>query len=107
MEEAGAAFCWLDRREIAARIPFAAPPWEAGVLDPLGGSLRIRRALGALAARVDIHRGEVVSVASDGSVTLADGTVVGSCVPLRARGLRAAAGEHRAPVCGVAGCGMF
>jgi sarcosine oxidase len=76
MEEAGAAFSWLDRREIAARIPFAAPPWEDAVLDPLGGSLRIRRALGALAARVDIHRGEVASVAGDGSVTLADGTVV-------------------------------
>ena len=76
MEAAGAAFSWLNRREIAARIPFAAPPWEHAVLDPLGGSLRIRRALAALAARVDIRRGEVVSVAGDGSVTLADGTVV-------------------------------
>ena len=70
-----AAFSWLDRREIADRIPFAAPPWALGVLDPLGGSLRIRRALGALARRVDIHRGEVASVADDGSVTPADGTV--------------------------------
>ena len=26
METAGAPFSWLDRREIAARIPFAAPP---------------------------------------------------------------------------------
>ena len=76
MEQAGAAFSWLDRREIAARIPFAAPPWEHGVLDPLGGSLRIRRALAALARRVDIHRAEVASVAGDGSVTLADGTVM-------------------------------
>jgi sarcosine oxidase len=76
MEQAGAVFCWLDRREIAARIPFVAAPWEAGVLDPLGGSLRIRLALGALARRVDIHRAEVASVASDGSVTLVDGTVV-------------------------------
>ena len=134
MEAAGAAFSWLDRREIAARIPFAAPPWEHAVLDPLGGSLRIRRALAALAARVDIHRGEVASVAGDGSVTLADGTVVRAdrvliCagvqtpalfgplgvefaphirvtyagrrrhrrrVPVRARGLRAAAGQHGA-----------
>ena len=24
------AFSWLDRREIAARIPFVAPPWEHG-----------------------------------------------------------------------------
>jgi len=76
MKEAGAAFSWLDRREIEARIPFVAAPWETGVLDPLGGSLRIHRALAALARRVDIHRGEVVSVADDGSVTLADGTVV-------------------------------
>jgi glycine/D-amino acid oxidase-like deaminating enzyme len=76
MEEAGAAFSWLDRTEIAARIPFVAAPWEAGILDPLGGSLRIRRALGALARRVDIRRGDVVSVADDGLVTLADGAVV-------------------------------
>ncbi len=76
MKDAGAAFSWLDRSEIAARIPFAAAPWEIGLLDPLGGSLRIRRALGTLARRVAIHRGEVVSVASDGSTALADGTVV-------------------------------
>ena len=47
MEQAGAAFSWLDRREIAAGIPFAAAPWKAGVLDPLGGSLRLRRARSA------------------------------------------------------------
>jgi len=46
------------------------------VFDPLGGSLRIRRALSALARRVVIDRGEVVSVADDGSTTLADGAVV-------------------------------
>ena len=73
MQQAGAVFSWLDRREIAARIPFVAPPWEHGLIDPLGGSLRIRRALGALARRVDIQRREVASVADDGSVTLADG----------------------------------
>jgi len=75
MQQAGGVFSWLDRREIAARIPFVAPPWEHGLIDPLGGSLRIRRALGALARRVDIQRGEVASVADDGSVTLADGNV--------------------------------
>jgi hypothetical protein len=75
MQQAGALFSWLDQREIAARIPFVAPPWEHGLIDPLGGSLRIRRALGALARRVDIQRGEVASVADDGSVTLADGNV--------------------------------
>jgi sarcosine oxidase len=76
MAEAGAAFRWLDRAEIATRIPFASPPWEAGVLDPLGGSLRIRRALSALARRVDVRCGDVVSVSDDGSTTLADGTVL-------------------------------
>ncbi|OBG58973.1 FAD-binding oxidoreductase [Mycobacterium sp. E3339] len=76
MTQAGATFRWLDRADIAARIPFAAPPWESGVLDPLGGSLRIRRALSALALRVEVRRGEVVSVADDGATTLADGTVL-------------------------------
>jgi sarcosine oxidase len=76
MTQAGAVFAWLDRDEIAARIPFVAAPWETGIFDPLGGSLRIRRALAALARGVDVRRGEVVSVADDGSVTLADGTVV-------------------------------
>jgi sarcosine oxidase len=76
LKVAGAEFAWLDRREIAARIPFVSAPWETGIFDPHGGSLRIRRALAALARRVDIHRGEVKSVADDGSVTLADGAVV-------------------------------
>lgn len=76
MAEAGAAFRWLDRSEIATRIPFVAPPWEAGLLDPLGGSLRIRRALSAVARRVDVRGGDVVSVADDGETTLADGTVL-------------------------------
>ena len=66
MQQAGGVFSWLDRREIAARIPFLAQPWEHGLIDPLGGSLRIRRALGALARRVDIQRGEVASVAETG-----------------------------------------
>lgn len=76
MAQAGAACRWLDGAEIGARIPFAAPPWEAGVLDPLGGSLRIRPALSALALRADIRTGDVVSVADDGSTTLSGGTVL-------------------------------
>jgi sarcosine oxidase len=76
MAEAGATFSWLDRSGIAARIPFVAAPWETGVFDPLGGSLRIRRALSALARRVGVRRAEVVSVSDDGSTTLADGTVL-------------------------------
>jgi sarcosine oxidase len=76
MTDAGAAFAWLGRSEIAARIPFLAAPWETGVFDPLGGSLRIRRALRALTQRVAISRAEVVSIADDGSTVLANGDVV-------------------------------
>ena len=76
MTEAGAAFDWLDRSAIAARIPFSAPAWDTGVYDPLGGSLRIRRALSAVSRLVVIRRGEVVSVTDDATATLADGTVI-------------------------------
>jgi sarcosine oxidase len=76
MADTGAAFSWLDRPEIAARIPFADAPWESGVFDPLGGSLRIRRALTALTRRVVIRRSEVVSAGDDGTTTLADGSVL-------------------------------
>jgi sarcosine oxidase len=76
MRDADVAFFWLDGIEIASRIPFLAASWQTGVLDPLGGSLRIRRALGALARRVVIRRGDAVSVTDDGSIALADGTVL-------------------------------
>lgn len=76
LTDAGADFSWLDRPEITARIPFVAAPWESGIFDPLGGSLRIRRALTALAQRVTIRRGEVESVDDDGTATLADGTAI-------------------------------
>ncbi|ORW95522.1 FAD-dependent oxidoreductase [Mycobacterium sp. IEC1808] len=76
MDDAGAAYFRLDRSEITARIPFLAAPWENGVFDPQGGSLRIRRALGALARRATIERGQVVSVDDDGATTLSDGTFV-------------------------------
>lgn len=62
MTKAGAAFSRLDRAAIAARIPFLAAPWDSAIFDPLGGSLRTRRALTASARRVAIRRGEVVSV---------------------------------------------
>lgn len=88
LEAAGAAFTWLDRSGIVARIPFATAPWESGVFDPLGGSLRIRRALSALAQRVVIERGEVMSVGDDGATHLADGTV------LRADRVLVCAGER-------------
>jgi glycine/D-amino acid oxidase-like deaminating enzyme len=75
MTEAGAEFSWLDRPGVEARIPFVAAGWETAIFDPIGGSLRIRRALAAVAARVEIRRGRVVSLGDDGSVRLADGTV--------------------------------
>lgn len=76
MRDADVAFLRLDGIEIASRIPFLAASWQTGVLDPLGGSLRIRRALGALARRVVIRRGDAVSVTDDGAIALADGTVL-------------------------------
>jgi sarcosine oxidase len=76
MTDAGAAFSRIDRSAIVARIPFAAAPWETGVFDPLGGCLRTRGALTALAQRVRIRRDEVVSVTDDGSVGLANGAMV-------------------------------
>lgn len=74
MREAGAEFYRLDRGEIAAHLPFVDVPWATGIFDPLGGSLRIRRALTALFQRADVRRAEVLSVADDGAVALADGT---------------------------------
>jgi sarcosine oxidase len=76
MTVAGADFTRLDRSDIAGRIPFASAPWVNGILDPLGGSLRIRRAQAELARRVTIRRGEVAQVDDDGVTTLADGTVL-------------------------------
>ncbi len=76
MTSAGATFSILDQPAIAARIPFLAAPWQSGLFDPLGGSLRIRRALTALARRVDIRRAAAVSVHDDGTTTLADGSVI-------------------------------
>lgn len=73
MSEAGAAWRTVSRDEIAALIAFCDPPWEHALLDPAAGSLRIRRAIAALASRVTIRRAEVVDV-GDGTVSLADGT---------------------------------
>jgi sarcosine oxidase len=76
MTNAGASFSSLDQPAIMARIPFLAAPWQSGLFDPLGGSLRIRRALTALARRVDIRCDAAASVDDDGTTTLVDGTVI-------------------------------
>jgi glycine/D-amino acid oxidase-like deaminating enzyme len=58
MRAAGADFDALSRRAIEARIPLLAPdhPWDGGIWDPLAGSIRVRRTLDALAARLDVRR---------------------------------------------------
>jgi glycine/D-amino acid oxidase-like deaminating enzyme len=87
MRAAGARVEPLDRRAVAERVPLLATdhPWDGAILDPLGGSLRIRRALQALAARVDVRRGEVEAIA-DGAdaaaVRLTDGTDVNAAAVL-------------------------
>jgi sarcosine oxidase len=74
MREAGAAFRELSAGDIGIRIPFAAAgAWERGIFDPAAGSIRVRRAIDALAAQVRPRRADVVAVA-DGVVTLADGS---------------------------------
>jgi glycine/D-amino acid oxidase-like deaminating enzyme len=77
MSKAGASWRAVSREEIAARLPFCDPPWEHGLLDPAAGSLRIRRALSALASRVELRRAEVIAV-GDGTVSLADGSALES-----------------------------
>lgn len=81
MRAAGAEALELDRTAIATRVPVLGPdaPWEHGILDPLGGSTRVRRTLQALATRVEVRRADVTAVA-DGAdaavVRLADGTAL-------------------------------
>jgi sarcosine oxidase len=76
MRDAGAALSMIGPADIAARIPFLKSRWETAVFDPAGGSLRIRRALSALAGEAHIARGAVASVEDGGSVLLADGTAL-------------------------------
>jgi sarcosine oxidase len=60
----------LSRAQIGERIPHLAAghPWDEAILDPLGGSLRIKRALAALADRVAGHRATVKAIEPDGTV---------------------------------------
>src|SRR5690349_9052596 len=60
MRAAGVEAVPLTRREIAERIPFVDPPWQTGLWDGLAGSLRIRRALTALARQVTVRHATVV-----------------------------------------------
>jgi sarcosine oxidase len=82
MEAAGAPFEPLTRDEIRARIPLLAAdhPWESGIWDPLAGSLRIRRALAALAARTVIRHARVDAVDADGRVRIGDEVIAADAV---------------------------
>ena len=62
MRAAGAPVEALSAAEVRARLPFFGYGWGAGVFDPLAGSLRIKRALAALAARVDVRRATVTDL---------------------------------------------
>jgi glycine/D-amino acid oxidase-like deaminating enzyme len=48
--------------DVAARLPFLDYGWSEGIFDPLAGSLRIRRALEALAAHVTVERRTITDV---------------------------------------------
>ena len=64
MRAAGAPFEPLSRRDIEARIPLLAPdhPWDGGIWDPLAGSIRVKRTLQALAARLDVRHETVTDL---------------------------------------------
>ncbi len=72
MRAVGAAVEPLSGEEIGARLPFFTYGWKGGVWDPLAGSLRIRRALDALAAPVSVRR----AVVSDLDAIEADAILV-------------------------------
>jgi glycine/D-amino acid oxidase-like deaminating enzyme len=102
MRAAAAPVHELDHGEILARVPLLAPdhPWQGGILDPLGGSTRVRRTLHALAARADVRRAEVTAVedgADAASVHLGDGT------RLLARAVVICAGTATGPLAAGAG----
>ena len=71
----------LDAQEIRARLPMlAAGVWEDAVFDELAGAIRVRRALDALAARVEVRLGTVTRVEADGTVWIGDERVTASAV---------------------------
>jgi sarcosine oxidase len=54
----------LGAGDVRARLPFFQYDWGGGVWDPLAGSLRVKRTLGALAGRVDVRRRTVTDLAA-------------------------------------------
>jgi sarcosine oxidase len=64
MRAAGVEPAPLDSPEIAARLPIARPAWDGAWWDAAAGSLRMRRALAALAGRVTVRRATVCALES-------------------------------------------
>ena len=64
MRAAGAPVETVSRADVEARIPLLAAghAWGGGIWDPLAGSLRVRRTLHALAARLDVRRETVTDL---------------------------------------------
>jgi len=72
IESAGGTWRPVAAAELPALVPVAARdhPWGDGLLDPLGGALRVRRALAALAARVEVRIAEAVAVEDHGDAAV-------------------------------------
>lgn len=70
----------LDQAGIRARLPFLDAGWERASLDPLAGAVRVRRALKALAARVEVRLGTGTAVDADGAVWVGDERVTADAV---------------------------
>jgi sarcosine oxidase len=64
MRAAGAPVETLGADAVHARLPFFDYDWGSGIFDPLAGSLRIRRALDALATRVGVERRTVTDLST-------------------------------------------
>jgi glycine/D-amino acid oxidase-like deaminating enzyme len=64
MRAAGAPVEALSPAAVHERLPFFDYPWGGGIFDPLAGSLRIRRTLDALAARVTVERRTVTDLST-------------------------------------------
>ena len=72
IEAAGGSWRPVAAAELPALVPAAAPdhPWGDGLLDPLGGAIRVRRTLAALAARLDVRIAEAVAVEDHGDAAV-------------------------------------
>ena len=64
MAAAGAGWEALAAADLPRHVPDAAAdhPWGDGLLDPLAGVIRVRRALEALAARVEVRTAAAIAV---------------------------------------------